>query len=116
MVARKGDFILTRKAKVWISMIPIRNGGVYLPTGLNWAQWEDKEFLKLHEQQRVELDKTKRGQILRKMADIIRDSHVFIFETRPQVRQTWWSFIMGFVAPNSFYQTSYRWDHMWIDK
>ena len=89
----------------------------FLPTsGENYGRWEDPEFLRLYAQQRAELDQTKRGQILRKMADIIRDSHAYVFMNRPLLHQTWWSYVKGYVAPKSFYQTSYRWDHIWLDK
>ena len=115
---RKGDFSLYYDSKGADFADPdVYNGLIYLPTaGLNWAKWEDKEFLKLYEQERVELDQTKRGQILRKMADIVRDSRVYVLTNRALLHQTWWAFLKGYVPPKDFYHTKYRFDALWMDK
>ena len=92
--ARKGDFGMYYDSKAADYEDPdVYNPLIYLPTaGLNWAKWEDAEFIKLYNQERVEQDQSKPGPILRKMADIVRDSHVYVFYNRPLLHQTWWVF------------------------
>ena len=92
------------------------NGLLWIPTaGVNHTGWEDARFLELNELQKVELDQAQRGAYLREMADIIYNAHVFVGVIRPRLNQINWSHMVGYVHPKFSHQSTYRWDHIWLN-
>ena len=92
------------------------NGLLYIPTaGINFTKWEDERWLKLNEVQKVELDQAQRGVYLKEMADIIFDAQIFVGAVRPRLNQINWSHMVGYVHPKFSHQSTYRWDHIWLN-
>ncbi len=92
------------------------NGLLYIPTaGINFTKWEDTRWLELNALQGAELNQAKRGEYLREMADIIFDSQVFIGAIRPRLNQVNWAYMVGYVHPKFSHQSTYRWDHIWLN-
>ena len=93
------------------------NGLLYIPTaGINNTKWEDARWLELNELQKVELDQVQRGVYLREMADIIFASKIFVGTVRPRLNQINWSYMVGYVHPKFSHQSTYRWDHVWLNR
>ncbi len=92
------------------------NGLLYIPTaGINFTKWQDARWLELNELQKVELDQAQRGVYLREMADIIFNEQIFVGVIRPRLNQINWSYMVGYVHPKFSHQSSYRWDHVWLN-
>ena len=92
------------------------NGLLYIPTaGINFTKWQDDRWLELNELQKVELDQAQRGVYLREMADIIFGEQIFVGVIRPRLNQINWSYMVGYVHPKFSHQSSYRWDHVWLN-
>ena len=92
------------------------NGLLYIPTaGINKTKWENARWLELNELQKVELDQAQRGVYLREMADIIFDTQIFVGTVRPRLNQINWSYMVGYVHPKFSHQSTYRWDHVWLN-
>ena len=94
------------------------NGLNYLPNAsLNYPKWENARFSQLYEEQRGELNREKRGTILREMGKIIYDDHVLLSGMNDMLHQTWWSFVKGYVPPTEArpHQTNYLADYIWLD-
>ncbi len=92
------------------------NGLLYIPTaGINFTKWEDKRWLELNQLQAAELNQDKRGEYLREMADIIFENQIFVGVIRPRLNQINWSHMVGYVHPKFSHQSTYRWDHIWLD-
>ena len=92
------------------------NGLLYIPTaGINKTKWQNERWLKLNELQKVELDQAQRGIYLREMADIIFATQIFVGTVRPRLNQINWSYMVGYVHPKFSHQSTYRWDHIWLN-
>ena len=63
----------------------------------------------------MELNQAQRGEYLREMADIIYNAHVFVGVIRPRLNQINWSHMVGYVHPKFSHQSTYRWDHVWLN-
>lgn len=93
------------------------NGLLYIPTaGINFTKWEDERWLQLNQLQAAELNQDKRGEYLREMADIIFHNQIFVGVIRPRLNQINWSYMVGYVHPKFSHQSTYRWDHVWLDR
>ena len=93
------------------------NGLLYIPTaGINFTKWQDDRWLELNELQKVELDQAQRGVYLREMADIIFNEQIFVGVIRPRLNQINWSYMVGYVHPKFSHQSTYRWDHIWLNR
>ena len=92
------------------------NGLLWIPTaGVNHTEWQDDRWLELNELQKVELDQAQRGVYLREMSEIIFNAHVFVGTVRPRLNQINWSYMVGYVHPKFSHQSTYRWDHVWLN-
>ncbi len=92
------------------------NGLLYIPTaGINFTKWQDDRWLELNELQKIELDQAQRGVYLREMADIIFNEQIFVGVIRPRLNQINWSYMVGYVHPKFSHQSTYRWDHIWLN-
>ncbi len=93
------------------------NGLLYIPSaGINFTGWEDDRWLELNALQAAELNQAQRGEYLREMADIIFDTQIFVGAIRPRLNQINWSYMVGYVHPKFSHQSTYRWDHVWLNK
>jgi len=93
------------------------NGLLYIPTaGINFTGWEDERWIELNALQAAELNQAQRGEYLRGMADIIFDTQIFVGVIRPRLNQINWSYMVGYVHPKFSHQSTYRWDHVWLNK
>ena len=93
------------------------NGLLYIPSaGINFTGWEDERWIELNALQAAELNQAQRGEYLREMADIIFDIQIFVGVIRPRLNQINWSYMVGYVHPKFSHQSTYRWDHIWLNK
>lgn len=93
---------------------------IYGPGSRNFTRWQNPAFLKLLDQQRSELDRDKRRQILRRMEDFLltqEDPYVPLFWARrsyvvsDKVRTE-----AGRFAPATTAQVMLKWEHVWLEK
>lgn len=93
---------------------------IYGPGSRNFTRWQNPEFLKLLDQQRSELDRDKRRQILRRMEDLLltrEEPYVPLFWARrsyivsDKVRTE-----AGRFAPATTAQVMLKWEHVWLEK
>ena len=93
---------------------------IYGPGSRNFTRWQNPVFLKLLDQQRSELDRDKRRQILRKMEEFL------LTQEEPYVPLFWArrSYVVsdkvrteaGRFAPASTAQVMLKWEHVWLEK
>jgi len=93
---------------------------IYGPGSRNFTRWQNPAFLKLLDQQRSELDRDKRRQILRRLEDFLltqEDPYVPLFWARrsylvsDKVRTE-----AGRFAPATTAQVMLKWEHVWLEK
>ena len=116
--ALKGDWDLYPDSKgIAVDDPEAYNDDYYLPTaGLNFAKWENAEWLKLYEQERRELDQAKRGELLRQMGKIWFEDYVFLHVQRIGTHPGYWSFVKGYVPPPDLVHVNYSFERVWLDK
>jgi len=93
---------------------------IYGPGSRNFTRWQNPAFLKLLDQQRSELDRDKRRQILRRMEDFL------LTQEEPYVPLFWArrSYVVsdkvrtesGRFAPATTAQVMLKWEHVWLEK
>jgi peptide/nickel transport system substrate-binding protein len=93
---------------------------IYGSGSRNFTRWQNPAFLKLLEQQRSELDRDKRRQILRKMEEFL------LTQEEPYVPLFWArrSYVVsdkvrteaGRFAPATTAQVMLKWEHVWLEK
>ena len=93
---------------------------IYGPGSRNFTRWKNPAFLTLLDQQRSELDREKRRQILRKMEEFLltqEDPYVPLFWARrnyvmsDKVRTEAGRFVPAITA-----QVMLKWEHVWLEK
>jgi peptide/nickel transport system substrate-binding protein len=93
---------------------------IYGPASRNFTRWQNPAFLKLLDQQRSELDREKRRQILRKMEDFL------LTEEEPYIPLFWArrNYVVsdkvrteaGRFLPATTAQVMLKWEHVWLEK
>ena len=93
---------------------------IYGPGSRNYTRWKHPEFLKLLDQQRSELNRDKRQQILRQMDEFLlnqEEPYVPLFWARrsylvsDKVRTE-----VGPFMPAKTAQVMLKWEHVWLEK
>jgi len=93
---------------------------IYGPESRNFTRWKNPTFLKMLEQQRSELDRDKRRQILRRMEEFLftqEEPYVPLFWARrsylisDKIRTE-----AGRFTPATTAQVMLKWEHVWLEK
>ena len=91
------------------------NTSMFLPGTRNYGRWENRQWLDLYAKQRLEVNRSQRGQMLKQMARTMHEESAFIGTVRPTLFQGWYSFVQGFVPPRYHHQ-GYNFEEVWLDR
>ncbi len=92
------------------------NDLLWLPTsGRNYQGWENQEFLDLFAQESREVDQAKRGEILRRMTDILLEDISYLPTTGGTGFHLQWRCVKGYTQPSALGQNNFRHDRTWLD-
>lgn len=87
---------------------------VYLPgASRNYVDWENEEFIRLHQQQRVERDVKRRGQILFRMVEILLAEKAWSYAPSPTDFIAWWAELKNYHTPPLVHHNQ-KFEHMWL--
>ncbi|MYC08168.1 MAG: ABC transporter substrate-binding protein [Chloroflexi bacterium] len=93
------------------------NDLLWLPTaGRNYQGWENAEFIALFNEEKQEVDQSKRGELLRQMTDILLQDVPYIPGTQGIGFHLQYSCVKDYTQPRALGQNNYRFDRVWLDQ